>query len=117
MKCASRVAVFLQPLVFVFGSGAAGAITWPQEVTADEGTIVVYQPQPESLNGNVLKGRAAMSIELKDGSDPVFGTFWFDSKIETDKEGGTALIRDIKVTNVRWPDGGAIGVPPGHQSR
>ena len=104
MKCASRVAVFLQPLVFVFGSGAAGAITWPQEVTADEGTIVVYQPQPESLNGNVLKGRAAMSIELKDGSDPVFGTFWFDSKIETDKEGGTALIRDIKVTNVRWPD-------------
>lgn len=56
--------------VFLLGAGSAAAVTWPQEVTADEGTIVVYQPQPESLNGNVLKGRAAMSIELKDGSTP-----------------------------------------------
>ena len=40
----------------------AAAVDWPQEVTADEGTIVVYQPQPESLNGNTLAGRAAMSL-------------------------------------------------------
>ena len=43
----------------------ARAIPWPQEITADEGTIVIYQPQPESLQGNVLKGRSAMSLELK----------------------------------------------------
>ena len=82
----------------------AQAVDWPQEIAAEEGTIVVYQPQPEGLNGNVLKGRAAMAIEFKDGGDPVFGVFWFDSIIDTDKEGGTVIIRDIKLTNVRWPD-------------
>jgi len=83
---------------------AAQAIDWPQEIEATEGTIVVYQPQPEGLKGNVLKGRAAMSFEPKDGAEPTFGVFWFDSIIDTDKEGGTVIIRDIKLTNVRWPD-------------
>ncbi|HSD68036.1 MAG TPA: carbohydrate-binding family V/XII [Woeseiaceae bacterium] len=85
-------------------SAAAQAIDWPQEITADEGTIVVYQPQPERLVGNVLSARAAMAIELKDNSEPIFGVFWFDSTIDTDKEGGTVTIRDIRLTNVRWPD-------------
>ncbi|HNP34840.1 MAG TPA: carbohydrate-binding family V/XII [Woeseiaceae bacterium] len=82
----------------------AAAVDWPQEVDAEEGTIVVYQPQPESLQGNVLKGRAAMSLQLKNGKEPIFGAFWFAAKIDTDREDGSALIRDVKVTDVRWPD-------------
>jgi hypothetical protein len=53
-------------------SNSALAIEWPQEITAKEGTIVIYQPQPEKLEGNVLSGRAATSLELKDQSDPIF---------------------------------------------
>ncbi len=82
----------------------ATAVDWPQEVTADEGTIVVYQPQPESLEGNTLAGRAAMSLELKGADEPIFGAFWFEAKITTDVDAGTALIRDVKVTQVRWPE-------------
>ena len=82
----------------------ATALEWPQEVTAEEGTIVVYQPQPETLNGDTLTGRSAMSLELKNSDEPVFGAFWFEAKISTDTDQGTALIRDVKVTNVRWPD-------------
>ena len=88
----------------VLVGNAALALDWPQEVTAKEGKIVVYQPQPEALEGNTLKGRAAMSLELNDGSDPIFGTFWFEAKLDTDRDAGTALVRDFKVTNVRWPD-------------
>ena len=80
------------------------AIDWPQEIDAEEGTIVVYQPQPEELTGNTLTGRAAMSIELDGRDDPIFGAFWFESKIDTDRDSGVALIRDLRVTNVRWPD-------------
>jgi hypothetical protein len=83
---------------------AAYAATWPQEIVTESGTIVVYQPQPESFSGNVLKGRAAMSLEVKGRDEPIFGAFWFDATVETDKEAGTVLIQDIKVTNVRWPD-------------
>ena len=82
----------------------ASALTWPQEIAAPEGTIVVYQPQPESLQGNVLQGRAAMSLELKDKSDPIFGAFWFSAKIDTDGDEDNALVRDVTVTKVTWPD-------------
>lgn len=82
----------------------AAAVNWPQEVTADEGTIVVYQPQPESLQGNVLRGRAAMSLELKGRDDPIFGAFWFEARIDNDTDAGVAIIRDVKVTDVRWPE-------------
>ena len=82
----------------------AAAIDWPQEITADEGTIVVYQPQPDKLEGNVLTARAAMSLELNDRDEPIFGAFWFTATIDTDRDSGTAVIRNVKVTNVRWPE-------------
>lgn len=81
---------------------SANTIKWPQEVTAKEGTIVVYQPQPESLSGNILQGRAAMSLELIDREDPIFGAFWFNARIDTDNNSTT--VRNVRVTRVRWPD-------------
>src|SRR5690606_35532560 len=86
------------------GSMTANAIDWPQQVEADEGAIVIYQPQPESLTGNVISGRAAMSLELNDRDDPVFGAFWFEGKLDTDTSAGTAILRSLEVTDVRWPD-------------
>ncbi len=93
--------VVLGTLLF---SASAAAIDWPQEVTTEEGTIVVYQPQPESLQGNVLKGRAAMSLELKGRDEPIFGAFWFEAKIDNDTDAGVAVLRDVTVTDVRWPE-------------
>ncbi|MCJ7433500.1 MAG: hypothetical protein MUO77_08440 [Anaerolineales bacterium] len=80
------------------------AIDWPQELTAPEGKIVIYQPQPESLKGNILTGRAAMSLELVNQKEPIFGAFWFTAKIDTDRDAELATIRDLRVTRVRWPE-------------
>ncbi|MGD8439012.1 MAG: carbohydrate-binding family V/XII [Holophagae bacterium] len=85
-------------------TGAEAAIEWPQEIESEEATIVVYQPQPEELDGNLLEGRAAVAIELKSTDEPVFGAMWFTARIDTDREAGTALVRDVTVTDVRWPD-------------
>ena len=85
-------------------SANVSAVDWPQEIVAEEGTIVVYQPQPEALDGNILSGRAAMSLEIKNRDEPIFGAFWFTAKIDTDRDTGIVLIRDLKVTDVRWPD-------------
>jgi len=87
----------------------AQAIDWPQEVTAGEGTIIVYQPQPETLEGNILTGRAAMSLDLNDRDDLIFGAFWFESNIDTDRDNGIVIIRDLRVTEVRWPESGDAG--------
>ena len=83
---------------------SAQAIDWPQEVTGKDGSIIVYQPQPEDLEGNRLKGRAAMSILPKGSDEQIFGTFWFEARIDTDRNSDTAIVRDMKVLNVRWPD-------------
>jgi hypothetical protein len=91
-------------LVSLVSASSVAAMDWPQEITADEGTIVVYQPQPDKLEGNVLSARAAMALELDNRDEPIFGAFWFEAKIDTDRDAGTALIRDVRVTDVRWPE-------------
>jgi hypothetical protein len=85
-------------------SGNLLAVDWPQEITGDKGTITIYQPQPESLIGNQLKARAAMSFQLKDSSEPVFGAIWFTANVDTDVDSATAIVRDLEVSKVRWPD-------------
>ena len=82
----------------------AAALQWPQEVQVDDGTIVVYQPQPERLTGNRLTGRAAMSLELAGRDEPIFGAFWFEARLDVDRGAGTALVHDLDVTRVTWPD-------------
>ncbi len=76
---------------------------WPKEIVVPEGTVVVYQPQPEKLEGDILSARAAVAIELKDAKEPVFGVMWADSRLETDRSNRTATIVDVKVTGMRFP--------------
>src|SRR3954452_5697514 len=102
-RCLSRTIILA---VFVFAPTAlvfAQPLTWPQEVKEPEGTIVVYKPQPEKLSGNVLTGRAAMSLELKNRREPIFGAFWFTHIVDTDADDDVATVRNWQVTKVRWP--------------
>jgi hypothetical protein len=96
--------LFALLLAAVLALPLKGHAEWPQEVTAPEGKIIIYQPQPESLKGNILTGRAAMSLELAHKSEPIFGALWFTATIETDRDTDLATIRDLKVTRVRWPE-------------
>lgn len=104
MKALSLVGLTLQATIFCLLANTALAIEWPQEVVAEQGTIIVYQPQPEQLEGNRLTGRAAMAMSPRGSDEQIFGTFWFEARIETDRSSDTVLVRDIKVLKVRWPD-------------
>jgi len=75
---------------------------WPREIVIANGVIVIYQPQPETLEDNLLKFRAAVGVEIE-GNDPVFGAVWFEARLETDRSERTALITDLKVVDVRFP--------------
>ena len=41
---------------------------WPQEIEIPQGVVVIYQPQPEKLEGNKLSGLAAVAVEMKSPS-------------------------------------------------
>jgi hypothetical protein len=75
---------------------------WPREFESESGTLVVYQPQPEELHGDVLSGRAAFSLKRGD-TTPAFGVLWFTEQIEVDRDSSTVTARRLDVTKVRLP--------------
>ncbi len=77
---------------------------WPREIDTPQGVVVIYQPQPEKLDGNQLKGRAAVALEVKGSEEPVFGAIWFEARLDTDRAERTATITELTVTQIRFPD-------------
>ncbi len=78
--------------------------SWPREITISQGTIVLYQPQPETFVGNQLTARSAVALKLTGKPDPIFGAMWGSATVDVDREAGEALVHDLKVTRVRWPN-------------
>jgi hypothetical protein len=86
------------------GPGPSQQQDWPRTFTTDDGTVVkIYEPAPESFSDNVMKSRWAISVVQPGKSDPVFGTFWSVSNVETDKDSRRVIIQSAKVPNVRFP--------------
>lgn len=81
-----------------------GDMGWPRTFSDRGMTVTVYQPQPESLAGNVLKGRAAISIISKGKKEPVFGAVWLESKVAIDRDSRTVQILSTKVPRARFAD-------------
>jgi hypothetical protein len=77
---------------------------WPKTITGSDGSIIkIYEPQPESFQGNVLKARSAISIIESGKTDPTFGTFWEVATVETDRDNRRISIQSVKVPNVKFP--------------
>ncbi len=83
--------------------GAPPAL-WPRDISTPAGTISIYEPQYDSLAGNLLRGRAATSITPPGSTDPVFGALWFDASVAVDEGRRTVTIRSLDVTRVKLPD-------------
>ncbi len=77
---------------------------WPRQIDGPKGTLIVYQPQLDSFQADVLTGRAACSILPNGKSDPVFGAFWFSAKLRTDRDARTADLDQLEIRDVRFPD-------------
>ena len=89
---------------FVFNTSRAAQIQWPITLTAADGSVIkVYEPQPESFEGNILKYRSAVSVLQEGKTDPVFGTFWSVATVETDKDNRTINIQSVKIPNIKFP--------------
>jgi hypothetical protein len=103
-----RTLTFPAVLAFTFLLGPARqqdeADGWPRELDTPEGTVVIYQPQLESFQGNELRSRAAVSYTETGETEPVFGAVWITARVETDREQRTVTVLDIKVNNVRFPE-------------
>lgn len=79
--------------------------SWPKEIPLSSGgKILIYQPQPETLQGNLLTARAAISVRKEAKSEPVFGAVWGEARLLTDRETRMATLESIMITDVRFPN-------------
>ena len=77
---------------------------WPRQFDSSSGSFIIYQPQPESVNGDLLNARAAFSLQRTADAEPVFGVLWFTERIQIDRDSSTVDARDFDVTKVRLPN-------------
>jgi hypothetical protein len=77
---------------------------WPRVIKFNQGSITLYQPQPEALTGNNLHGRAAVMVKQKKEGQPVFGAFWFDAKLFTDRDDRMVTVESISISNIKFPE-------------
>jgi hypothetical protein len=103
MRLVASVAALMVATASVAGAQITEADTgWPRELVTDSGTMIIYQPQPDKLDGITLTGRAAVSVLPKGSKEPVFGVVWFTARAQTDRDDRTVDIDQIAVTNVRF---------------
>jgi hypothetical protein len=102
MKMLRTILPFLFCTIFFVAAKAEDQ--WPQTITASDGTVIkIYEPQPESFQGDVLKARSAISVLENGQSDPTFGTFWEIATVQTDRDNRQVNIESVKVPNLKLP--------------
>lgn len=102
MKMLRTILPFLLSTFFFVSAKAEDQ--WPQTITASDGTIIkIYEPEPESFQGDILKARSAISILENGQSDPTFGTFWEIATVQTDRDNRQVNIESVKIPNLKLP--------------
>jgi len=115
LKRLGRFGIGWLSLVLMLGSSTArsssgqdvegpDSLNWPKEIDSGDTKILVYQPQLESLKGNELAVRAAVSVQKAGGAAPVFGGIWFSARLLTDRDQRSATPVDVRITASRFPN-------------
>jgi hypothetical protein len=74
---------------------------WPKDISlSNGGKLTMYEPQPESLSGDQLKGRAAVALRKSSNDEPVFGAILFSATIDNNNSPSFASFR---VTGAKFP--------------
>ena len=104
LKC--RITIICSIIILIGAGSHAQEIAgddWPRQIETPKALIVIYQPQPEKLDGNLCTARAAVSLEFHNQKEPMFGAIWFTARLDTDHEERLAILSDLKITDVRIP--------------
>jgi hypothetical protein len=97
----------------LLAADAPQASRWPMRATASDGAdVTIFQPQLESFEGDTLIGRAAVAVVPAGQQEPVYGTLWLQSRVETDRVARTVRIVDVNVTKVLFPSPSSIATQP-----
>lgn len=94
--------ILLLLFLFMPGLTCAEDSVWPKEIQGKQGKVLIYLPQIETFEGDTLSGRAAVSLTINGKTEPVFGTIWIVSRVETDRDANTVTLKKVRIPRVHF---------------
>lgn len=74
---------------------------WPKDISIpDGGRLTMYEPQPESLSGDQLKGRAAVALRKSANDEPIFGAILFTATMD---HASAPEFASLRITSAKFP--------------
>ena len=101
---ARKVSALLAALVlpaWMSAGAAADDQSWPTKISFEQGSMLIYQPQIESLEGNSIEARAAISIRKgPPESTPTFAAIRFIAATDSPQGAPVLTARDIELVDL-----------------
>src|SRR5215813_14106927 len=85
------------------GNAPTPADPWPRQFKLQNATALVYQPQVDSWEGNILNFRAVVSITPTGSKQEVLGVIWATARTQVDRVSRIVALEDIKLTKTNFP--------------
>ncbi len=76
---------------------------WPREFKLKKATLLLYQPQINSWEGNILNFRAVVGVTPKGSKEEIFGVIWGTTRTEVDRVARMVLLEDLTLTESKFP--------------
>jgi hypothetical protein len=80
---------------------------WPRDYSVGDADVILYQPQIEGWQNEVVKARLAVGIKVKGAKQPAYGSFRLIAETITNHETRTVTLYNLVVEDVNFPGDGA----------
>jgi len=87
------------------GTGGATPVAdvWPREFKLPNATLLVYQPQVNSWDGNLLDYRAAVGVKPAGSDQETFGVIWARARTQVDRVARMVILEDMTLYKSNFP--------------
>src|SRR5262249_1800899 len=85
------------------GNGAQPADPWPRQFKLSNAPALVYQPQVDSWENNMLNFRAVVSITPNGAKQEILGVIWATARTQVNRVSRIVVLEDIKLTKTTSP--------------
>ncbi len=76
---------------------------WPRQIRLPDASLLIYQPQLESWQGNRATFRAAVGASVSGGGEPAYGVVWATARTEVDPIRRAVTLQDVEITRGDFP--------------
>ena len=87
------------------GTGGAVPVSdiWPREFKLSNATLLVYQPQINTWEGNLVDIRAAVGVKPTGSDQETFGVIWGTTRTQVDRVARMVILEDLTLTKSNFP--------------